>query len=46
MTDPTMKDKMEMGIKELEMTMMSDKEKKMEDCAMHLNKAMKAANGS
>ena len=45
MTDPAMKDKMEMGMKELEMAMMSDKEKKMDDCAMHLDKAMKAAHG-
>jgi hypothetical protein len=45
MTDPAMKAKMEMGMKELEMAKMAMKENKEKDCSMHLDAAMKAAMG-
>jgi hypothetical protein len=42
MTDPAMKDKMEMAMKEVEMAKMSMKDNKADDCMMHLDNAMKA----
>ncbi len=45
MTDPAMKDKMEMGMKELEMAKMAMKDNKEKDCSMHLDAAMKASMG-
>ena len=45
MTDPAMKDKMEMGMKELDMAMKADKDGMAKDCAMHLDAAMKATQG-
>ncbi len=42
MTDPAMKDKMEMAMKEVDMAKMSMKENKMDDCKMHIGEAMKA----
>jgi hypothetical protein len=45
MTDPAMKDKMEMGMKELDMAKMAMKENKEKDCSMHLDAAMKASMG-
>jgi hypothetical protein len=42
MTDPAMKEKKEMASKEMMMAKNSMKEKKMEDCTMHMDKAMKA----
>jgi len=45
MTDPAMKDKMEMGMKELDMAKMAMKDNKEKDCSMHLDAAMKAAMG-
>ena len=41
MTDPAMKDKMMMGMKELDMAKTAMKEHKDSDCAMHLDTAMK-----
>lgn len=42
MTDPAMKEKMEMAMKEVDMAKMSMKENKMDDCKMHIGEAMKA----
>jgi hypothetical protein len=41
MTDPMMKEKKEMASKEMMMAHDSMKAKKMDDCAMHMDKAMK-----
>jgi hypothetical protein len=45
MKDASMKDKMEMGMKELDMAKMSMKDNKDKDCMMHLDAAMKATKG-
>lgn len=45
MTDPAMKDKMEMGMKELDMAKASMKGNMEKDCSMHLDAAMKDAMG-
>jgi hypothetical protein len=42
MTDPAMKDKKEMAMKEMEMAMASMKDGKMDDCMMHMKGAMDA----
>jgi hypothetical protein len=42
MTDPAMKDKKEMAMKEMEMAMASMKDGKTDDCMMHMEGAMKA----
>jgi hypothetical protein len=42
MTDPAMKDKKDMAMKEMEMAKDSMKANKTDDCAMHLDGAMKA----
>ncbi len=44
MKDPAMKDKMMMGMKELDMAKMAMKDSKDKDCMMHLDEAMKAAH--
>jgi hypothetical protein len=45
MTDPAMKEKIEMGMKELDMAKMTMKDGKEKDCMMHLDSAMKATKG-
>ena len=42
MTDPTMKEKKEMASKEMMMAHDSMKAKKMDDCKMHMDNAMKS----
>jgi hypothetical protein len=42
MKEPAQKEAMEMAMKEVEMAKMSMKEKKAEDCMMHMDAAMKA----
>ena len=42
MKDPAMKESMEMAMKEVEMAKMAMKESKTDECAMHLDAAMKA----
>jgi hypothetical protein len=44
-TDQAMKDKMMMGMEELDKAKMAMREHKDSDCAMHLDSAMKAAMG-
>jgi hypothetical protein len=44
MKDASMKDKMEMGMKELDLAKMSMKDNKDKDCMMHLDKAMMATH--
>lgn len=41
MTDPAMKDKKEMAMKEMDMAKMAMKDGKMEDCTMHMGEAGK-----
>lgn len=42
MTDPAQKQSMEMAMKEIDMAKMAMKDGKADDCAMHLDAAMKA----
>jgi hypothetical protein len=42
MTDPAMKESMEMAMKEVDMAKMAMKENKAEDCMKHMDAAMKA----
>jgi hypothetical protein len=44
MKEPAQKDAMMMAMKEVEMAKASMKDKKTEDCVMHLDNAMKAAD--
>lgn len=41
MTDPAQKEHMDMAMKEIDMAKMAMKDGKMDDCAMHLDAAMK-----
>lgn len=41
-TDPAMKDKKEMAMKEMDMAKMAMKDGKMDDCTMHMGEAKKA----
>jgi hypothetical protein len=45
MKDPAMKDKMTMGMEELDKAKMAMKDSKDKDCMMHLDAAMKATKG-
>jgi hypothetical protein len=39
-TDPKMKDMVDMAMKEMDMAKMAMKDNKMDDCSMHISKAM------